>query len=244
MSGETKYGMQCSEFEGLLADALDGTLSAPVRERFQAHRVECAVCGPLFAEAEAGIRWLRQLEEVEPPRHLLHNILAATVGVEAIQPAPARASWLEKLRAWKPYLIGPILQPRFVMSFGMAFFSITLLLNLAGVKVSDLRRVDLRPSAIVRGYYETTGKLVKYYENIRFVYELESRVQQLKRATTPATETPRPNQEKNRRDKKDQSGEPDKQNRNYSRDEGHTQLAGHPGRVLRHDLASTLRRLS
>ena len=77
-------------------------------------------------------------------------------------------------------------QPRFAMSFGMAFFSLSISLSLAGVKVSDVRRVDLRPSAIKRTYYETTGRVVKYYENIRFVYEIESRVREFKRVTAPA----------------------------------------------------------
>jgi hypothetical protein len=103
------------------------------------------------------------------------------------------------------------------MSFGMAFFSISVLLNLAGFKTSDLKRLDLRPSALIRGYYETQGKIVKYYENIRFVYEIESRVQQLKKATTPENPPAQP-QPKERKDK-DRSGEPDqKQNRNYSRE--------------------------
>src|SRR5574340_687930 len=241
MTGESKSGMSCSEFEALLAEALDGTLSEPVRQRFQAHRSACALCGPAFAEAESGRRWLRQLQEVEPPANLLHNILVATVGAEVIHPAPARETWRDKLQAWAPRLVRPVLQPRFVMSFGMAFFSLTLLLNITGVKVSDLRYVDLRPSAIVRNYYETQGRLVKYYENIRFVYELESRVQQLKRATAPAAETPPPRKE----NRHDRSGEPDpKQYQNYSREEGTVILARHAGHGLRHELASTARRLS
>ena len=56
--------------------------------------------------------------------------------------------------------------------------------------MSDVRHVDLRPSAIKRTYYETTGRVVKYYENIRFVYEIESRVREFKRVTAPAAPTP------------------------------------------------------
>ena len=81
-------------------------------------------------------------------------------------------------------------QPRFAMSFGMAFFSLSISLSLAGVKVSDVRHVDLRPSAIKRTYYETTGRVVKYYENIRFVYEIESRVREFKRVTAPPEPSP------------------------------------------------------
>ena len=66
MAGETKNGMQCAEFDALLNEALDATLTGPKLESFQAHARVCAVCGPLFAEADAGRRWLKSLPEVEP----------------------------------------------------------------------------------------------------------------------------------------------------------------------------------
>ena len=109
------------------------------------------------------------------------------------------------------------------MSFGMAFFTLSVTLSLAGVRLSDLRHVDLRPSAIRRNYYETQGRVVKYYENIRFVYEIESRVRQFKQAATPA-EQPREQQQNNNNDRKDKdknntSGQPEqKQERNYSQE--------------------------
>jgi hypothetical protein len=113
-------------------------------------------------------------------------------------------------------------QPRFAMSFGMAFFTLSVTLSLAGVKLSDLRHMDLRPSAIRRTYYETSGRVVKYYENIRFVYEIESRVRQFKEAAAPA-ERPTPQQNDNERKNKtknDNSEQPEqKQERNnYSRE--------------------------
>lgn len=103
------------------------------------------------------------------------------------------------------------------MSFGMAFFTLSVSLSLAGVKLTDLRHLDLRPTAIRRSYYETTGRVVKYYENIRFVYEIESRVRQFKQSTAPA-EQPRQDNNRNRKENKDNtSGQPDqKQERNYS----------------------------
>src|SRR6202041_2573010 len=103
-------------------------------------------------------------------------------------------------------VFGVVRQPRFVMSFGMAFFSLSMVLNLAGVKVKDVRQADLRPSAIKRTYFETSGKVVKYYENIRFVYEIESRVREFKRATTPAEPAP---QETEQDHKTTQSNRPD-----------------------------------
>jgi hypothetical protein len=104
----------------------------------------------------------------------------------------------------------------------MAFFTLSVSLSLAGVRLGDLRHVDLRPSAIRRSYYETSGRVVKYYENIRFVYEIQARVRQFKEATAPAQ--PPPEQNNNHEDRKDKtknntSGQPDqKQERNYSQE--------------------------
>ena len=234
MAGETKNGMQCTEFEVLLIEALDATLTGPRLESFQAHARVCAVCGPLFAEADAGRRWLKSLPEVDAPPHLVHNILLATTGYEsprvAVRPG-AKASWLDAVTARLRPVFAPVLsvsrQPRFAMSFGMAFFSLSISLSLAGVKMSDVRHVDLRPSAIKRTYYETSGKVVKYYENIRFVYEIESRVREFKRATTPAE--PAPEKKDNHQRNDNTSGQPDeKQQRNYSRGDSQVILAALP----------------
>jgi hypothetical protein len=234
MSGETKNGMQCAEFDALLNEALDATLSGPKLESFHAHARVCAVCGPLFAEAEGGRRWLKSLAEVEPPANLVHNILQATTGYESERVtvrAHGKASWADAIAGWLRPVFAPVLsmsrQPRFAMSFGMAFFSLSISLSLAGVKVSDMRHMDMRPSAIKRTYYETTGRAVKYYENIRFVYEIESRVREFKRVTAPAEPTPKePNQEKK---DNNTSGQPEpRQERNYSQGENQPVLASVP----------------
>ena len=82
MAAQDHNGMQCNEFDALLSDALDQVLTGPKAQAFQAHATTCAICGPLLAEAEVGKRWLEQLVEVEPPVNLVHNILAATVGID------------------------------------------------------------------------------------------------------------------------------------------------------------------
>jgi hypothetical protein len=222
MGAEHHNDMQCSEFDALLSEALDHILSGPKFEAFQAHARSCAVCGPLLAEAEIGKRWLEQLLEVDPPQHLVHNILAATSGREMVRlpgaAAAAQTSWYDRVEGWLGAMLRPVgalvKQPRFAMSFGMAFFSLSISLSLAGVRLSDVRHADLRPSAIKRSYYETSGRVVKYYENIRFVYEIESRVREFKRATTPAEPAPKKDTHKN----DDRSEQPDdkQQQRNYS----------------------------
>jgi hypothetical protein len=230
MAAENQSGMQCAEFDALLSDALDQTLAGAKLQSFQTHTQTCAVCGPLLKEAEAGQRWLKSLEEVEPPTHLVQNILIATSGLDTSRfnaVIPGRPSWWERFMA---AVVGPTFaiarQPRFAMSFGMVFFSLSISLSLAGVKLTDLRNVDLRPSAIKRSYYETSGRVVKYYENIRFVYEIESRVREFKRVTAPPEPPPK---EKPKERRNDTSGQPDpKQERNYSQGESQPVLAAAP----------------
>jgi hypothetical protein len=69
----------------------------------------------------------------------------------------------------------------------MAFFSIALTLNLAGVRLSNLRLADLRPHAM-RSYMErqltmASVPIVRYYDHLRFVYEVESRMRELRGET-------------------------------------------------------------
>ena len=226
--------MQCSEFDALLSQAIDGTLSGERLTAFEAHGRECKLCGPLMQEAEAGRNWLKALEEVEPPLELVNNILLATTGVRRARNGAADETWLGRVKAWTGVMLSPIVavarQPRFAMSFGMAFFTLSVSLSLAGIKLSDIRHADLRPSTIRRTYYETSGRVVKYYENIRFVYEIESRVQQFKRATAPP-EPPReqPNNNQRKENKDNTSGQPEqRQERNYSQGEGNLIYASLP----------------
>ncbi|MGO9404384.1 MAG: anti-sigma factor family protein [Terriglobales bacterium] len=230
MPDEFKHGIECAEFETLLSEALDGDgqLSPARKESFEAHRRVCAICGPLFADVQAGQQWLRSLETVEPPANLVHNILAATSGVVSTRALGAGGRTTtplgERLRErWDSFftpLLAFVRQPRFVMSFGMIFFSFSLALNAAGVKPSDVAKVSLRPSALRHAYNDAQIKVVQYYDNIRFVYEIESKVRELKRANTPAEPAPEYQKEEQKQNhKNDTSGQPDnRQDRNYSQE--------------------------
>ena len=236
MPGETHNGMQCSEFEALLFDALDQQLTGAEQERFRAHARVCGKCGPMFAEVEAGQHWLKSLEEVEAPASLVNNILAATSGIQSYRLQEIAASaektplgerireWVDSL--WTP-VWGTVRQPRFAMSFGMAFFSLSVALSVAGVKPTDLKSADLSRTGLRRTYYTTTARVVKYYENIRLVYEIESKVQEIKKVTRPAAS--KSEKEREREHKNNTSGQPEpRQERNYSRDENQPVLASAP----------------
>ena len=160
--------MQCHEFDVLLSDALDGVLTGAQLEGFHAHARSCSVCGPLFAEVSAGRSWLKDLKEVEPPVSLVHNILASTTGVDSQRlrvnvstSQQPHVTWVERVQDWVSGAMQPVVaqvwttvrQPRFAMSFGMAFFSLSVALSVLGVKPADLRSVSLRPAAIRHTYY-------------------------------------------------------------------------------------------
>lgn len=229
MDRQIQNGMQCSEFETLLAEALEtpAGLSAAVSGRFAAHRESCPVCGPIYADALAGMQALRSLEEAEPPAHLVRSIMLATVGREPEPAAAAQpAGWRERLgeRFNLRPLLSTVMQPRFAMSFGMAFFSVSLLLNVLDVQLGDIRQIDPRPSAVrdyvVRTYHQTSASVVRYYENLRFVYEIETRVRDLKEAALPPEAEQQESQPEDR-SSPERPELPDEQNRrqNYSREE-------------------------
>jgi hypothetical protein len=198
--------MTCSQFEALLAEALDGVesgqgaaasdelaaLPAELRTAFAAHRQSCANCGPLYAEVREGMLMLRGLVEVDPPRNLVHNILAVTSGVEqqtSEAGEPVRAGWLERMRTrLVPSFMG-VLHSRFAASFCMAFFSLSLTFSLTGIKISDIARMATHPSELRKTveleYSHVQARVMRYYENMRLVYQVEAFGRDLKKAAAP-----------------------------------------------------------
>jgi hypothetical protein len=229
MPSENQSGMQCVECEGLLAEAIDGALHGSTLAAFEAHQQSCGSCRAMVEEATAGMHWLKGLDEAEPPRHLVHNILTQTIGALPSEHAvlPERGDgWFDKLKGRLAPIFAPVATPRFAMSFGMAFFSITMLLSIAGLHISDIRRIDLSSKGITKTYYSTQARVIRYYENIRLVYEIESRVRDLRRVTTPEKqpEEPAPKSQPKSENRQDKNH----QNQNYSRDGGQPELAVSP----------------
>jgi hypothetical protein len=73
------------------------------------------------------------------------------------------------------------------MTAAMAFFSIALTLNLTNVRLSSLRLSDLRPTS-VRSFVErrvtmASTPVIRYYDHLRFIYEVESRMRELRRTS-------------------------------------------------------------
>ena len=238
MAGETHPGMQCVEVEALLAEALDGTLQGRAAGRPSKPISRAAPpAGAWWKRPRPECTGCKGLDEAEPPatwsttswRRPSGRSLRSTRCL-----APRGEGWFEKLKARLAPVFAPVATPRFAMSFGMAFFSITMLLGIAGFHMSDLRHLDLSSKGIMKTYYDTEARIIRYYENMRLVYEIESRVRDLKRAATPETDSDNKQQQQQQQQEAPATKNPSKseirqeQDRNapkYSRENGQPELA-------------------
>src|SRR5208282_2316469 len=179
----------CGHWETLLADALDGLLKPEDEATFTSHMASCHACTALFEESRRGREWLNFLDaEPDVPEGLIEKILAHTGPGQSTE-----AEWISGgaavipnaiIPAWqRPGFMGFIrrfAEPRLLMTAAMAFFSITLTLNMTGVKLTALRISDLRPSSIrafmERQFTVASVPIIRYYDHLRFVYEVESKM--------------------------------------------------------------------
>lgn len=191
MAEESKFGdkpgatLRCEEWEALLADALDGVLPARDARIFTEHSETCAGCSELLGHAQQGREWLGYLhEEPDVPADLLSRILEKTAGPDAI-PMPVVAGAGQSAGAIAMPWRRSFHETRLLMTVAMAFFSIALTLNLLDVHLGSIRLADLKPSqignTISRQFYTGWGSVVRFYDNARFVYQLESRMRELRR---------------------------------------------------------------
>lgn len=187
----------CGQWETLLADALDGLLRPEDEAIFTSHMATCASCAEMFEQARRGREWLAFLSpEPEVPAGLLDKILAETGNgkIDTARLAVAGGVQLPNnvipiVPAWqRPGLAARLrrfAEPRLLMTAAMAFFSIGLTLSMTGVHISSIK-VDLRPSA-VRSQLEkriatASTPIIRYYDHLRFVYEMESTMRQIRQS--------------------------------------------------------------
>lgn len=191
--------IECVVCEAMCPDAVDDTLTALDRRMFEQHVAHCASCARELEEAQRGAAWLGMLKghTPEPPAALLSKILAETTGAEdprkvppefvqalpvrAIAPAWALTSIMRKVvDVFRIETARASFQPRMAMTAAMAFVSIALTLNLTGVKLKNLRASDFTPSGIRRNVVEVGASAARNFQNMRVVYQVESRMSELR----------------------------------------------------------------
>jgi anti-sigma factor RsiW len=169
--------MKCSDLETLLCDYLDRTLDAGAKAQVEQHLAECAACAGLARDAAAAVGFIARVERIEPPAELVTRILFQ-IPNRRPSAEPRRG-----LREWLGRLVEPILQPRLAMGMAMTILSFAMLGRFAGIQPRQLRAADLNPvrvwAALDDRAHRTWERAVKYYENLRFVYEIQTRLREL-----------------------------------------------------------------
>ncbi|HEY0760667.1 MAG TPA: zf-HC2 domain-containing protein [Acidisarcina sp.] len=190
--------LPCEEWESLLADSLDGTLAPAGQAAFDGHTAGCHACTELLARSKQGQEWLQFLAQPAVSPDLVAKILARTSGAVAasgplqLGPLPQPAGVQLWMRAGAPMRLAA--QPRLMMTAAMAFFSIALTLNLAGVRLNAVRAADLRPSVLrtnlTRQFVNSRVGVQNHIYNLRIFYEMEARARELKRSSDAESAAP------------------------------------------------------
>ena len=170
--------MNCLDLETLLCDYLDGTLGAAQKASVEGHLAQCAACAELASDASAAMAFMERAADVEPPPELVTRILFDFAS-QSEKAERARRGPLAMLGQ----LFGPILQPRFAMGMAMTILSFSMLARFAGINVRKLSLSDLDPVKVWQSLDNRANRewtrAVKFYESLRFVYEIRSRLGEL-----------------------------------------------------------------
>jgi hypothetical protein len=209
MDNNNPNPIRCAECEAKVMDALDGALSPAEQSAFDRHLSTCAACSRMVADAQRGAAWLEMLKSPrpEPSADLMDRILTQTSGAQIVGvPMPALVPATQPMIAGNmiPFprravsatpLRKLLFQPRLAMTAAMAFFSIALTMNLIGFHPTEIKASQLRPSSLVRDVYQANARIVQYYDNLQFVAQFESHLQELKQTGDPGnnpSQTPTP----------------------------------------------------
>lgn len=187
--------MNCAELDQLLCDYIDGTLDDARKAAVEEHLAHCNICAELARDAAAAVAFTGKTLPVEPPPELITRIL-----FEISNERERTGNQRRSLRSLLGRLVEPVLQPRFAMGMAMTILSFSMLARFAGINVRQLRAADLEPAKVWTAFEDRAHRgwtrAVKFYESIRLVYEVRTRLKELTEAeaadevpesTAPAT---------------------------------------------------------
>ncbi|HEX3681541.1 MAG TPA: zf-HC2 domain-containing protein [Bryobacteraceae bacterium] len=171
--------MNCSEFETLLADRMDGCLSTAQQAELEQHASVCPACSEFMSDVAAAIRFLKGAEEIAPPPELITRIAYQAPMGRLRHPLEKPGILSRFAQRW----LQPLLQPKLAMGMAMTILSFAMLEKCTGIQVQHIQPADLNPVRVWDGVEDkvmrTKDRAVKYYENIRLVYEIQSRLKEM-----------------------------------------------------------------
>jgi Putative zinc-finger len=156
------------ELENLSSDYLEGQLDKSRQAEVEEHLAGCSSCQEVLSDVRFAIQTCRSAGEVMPPPWLVSRIRLTTMG-------EARTGIAEQVNA----MLRSIRQPRVAYAVAMTVFSVSLIVNVAGLNLRSLNMGDLNPATWVyranRAGHLLYARAEKFYDDLRIVYEIESR---------------------------------------------------------------------
>jgi len=165
---------------------LEDELDAVRRTQVESHLEACVACRQMVSDVRRAIELCRAAEDLEPAPWLVSKIWLATVGER-------KPTLRDRVAAF----FRPAAQPRVAYALAMAVFSLSLIVNVAGINLHRVTLNDLNPYTWVyearRTGYLLYARVEKFHYDLRVVYEIESRFRQLRpRPDGVERETPKP----------------------------------------------------
>jgi Putative zinc-finger len=181
----------CTLTEERLGDYLEGKLSPPEAAVFSAHMANCANCTETLAQVSGFVNQMHKIEMVEQPPELIAKILDATLG-----PRTRKEAW----RQWFAW-ISVVWQPRFAMGLAAAVASVVIVSYAAGLTPAKLKKADLSPANVLRSAnrqaHLTYARGAKFVNDLRVVYEIQSKLQPEPEPMPVSNPAPVPQEEHN-----------------------------------------------
>jgi len=172
------------ELENLTSDYLEGLLEPGLRKEVEAHLSACPSCLEMVGDVRRALQLCHAAPELEPAPWLVRKIMLATVGER-------KPGWVERLVTF----FRPALQPRFAYGVAMAVFSFSIIVNAAGINLRRVTIRDLNPLTwrlkVDRAVHLYIARGEKFIDDLRVVYEIESRLRQLRAHPEEEQETPK-----------------------------------------------------
>ncbi len=167
--------MTCHDFDGLLCDYVDGTLTRERRSMMEVHLGQCESCAELTRDSREVMGLAERAGGVEPPPELVTKIL---------QQIP-QGGWMGRFsRGFLAPVLRPLGQPRVVMGAMLTVLSLSMMTRCAGAPKHALTASDLDPvrlwGALDDKVHRGWERSVKTYESMKLVYEVQARVSEWK----------------------------------------------------------------
>src|ERR1700689_1668931 len=171
MIGSKVMDWNCAFTDERLSDYLDGNLSPAEAAAFSAHSAECANCAQTVALLSGLVNRMHKMEMLEEPPQLVAKILDATLG-----PRTQKEGW-KRWFDWVPILW----QPRFAMGLATVAALLVVISYTVGLTPAKLKKADLSPANVLRSAnrqaHLTYARGAKFVNDLRVVYEIQSKLQ-------------------------------------------------------------------